>query len=74
VLESFAALPAAPPEKPAPLSPAGWAELLLVLLRYETFLAQCQDPGVVENCSLLFDDPAAANFLLLHESDGVEWV
>jgi len=73
VLEAFAALPAATPEKPVLLSPAGWAELLLLLLSHEAFLAQCQEQGVVESCSLFFEDPAAANFLQLHDSEGVEW-
>ncbi|OGU05630.1 MAG: alpha-amylase [Geobacteraceae bacterium GWC2_58_44] len=73
VLEAFAPLPAAAPEQPEILSPSGWCDLLRVLLRHESFLAVCRQEGGAQGCSSLFGDPAAADFLLLHESGGVQW-
>ena len=73
VVEAFAVLPAAAAEKPEPLSAPGWADLLRVLLREESLLATCQQLGAAEACRALFADPSAAVFLLLHESNGVDW-
>jgi len=72
VVEAFAALPAEP-DHPGMLSPDAWGELLRVLLRHENFVARCQEHGAAQGVSALFGDPAAAGFVLLHESGGVQW-
>jgi len=73
VVEALALLPAAPDEKSQPLSPPEWSDFLLILLKGESLLTKCHQLGAVEGCRAFFADPAAAAFLLLHESDGVDW-
>jgi hypothetical protein len=72
VEQSFAALPALEEEE-ALLSPREWGDLLMVLIRHESFLDDCRDKEAVEVCRLLFEDPLAGSLMYLHESDGVEW-
>jgi glycosidase len=71
-VEAFGLLP---PDELQPESLPGWAwgELLRVLLRHGSFLAELQEQGALLSCSTLFADPVAADFLLLHESGGVQW-
>jgi glycosidase len=73
VVEAFGALPAAASGGHHPLSSREWTDLLRVLLTHESFLADCQKLGVTKVAASLFDDPAAALFLLLHSSNGVYW-
>ena len=73
VVEAFGAPLAAALGQPQALSPREWADLLGALLRHESWLANCQELGAEKGAALLFDDPAAAAFLLLHNSNGVAW-
>jgi len=74
VVEVFGILPVPTDEQPgAVLPPWGWGDLLRVLLRHETFLVQLEAKGALASCSALCADPAAADFLLLHESAGIQW-
>jgi len=73
VAQAFGALTPAHPEQPAELSQCGYSELLRALLRHELFLAKCREFGVAPSCAELFADPAAAAFIQLHESGGVQW-
>ncbi|HJV36364.1 alpha-amylase family glycosyl hydrolase [Geomonas sp.] len=72
VEQTFSELPASE-EQEAPLSPREWANLLMVLIKHETFLDDCRDQQAAETCRLLFEDPLAGALMCLHESDGVEW-
>ena len=49
------------------------AEMLRIFLKHEALLAECREQGVARRCRRLFDDPATADFLQLHESGEVEW-
>ncbi|GFO54541.1 alpha-amylase [Geomonas sp. Red276] len=72
VVEAFASLP--DPAETAPhLSPVDWSDLLRVLLRHQQFLADYRQEGERESLTELLEDPAAGGFVLLHESDGVDW-
>ena len=73
VVQAFQTLPPAEPDEPAKLSAQGFAELLRVLLRHESFLSQCRDLGVAQSAAALLADPAAAGFILLHQSCGAQW-
>jgi glycosidase len=72
VVEAFGLVPVQE-EKAASLPPWGWGDLLRVLLLHESFLAQFGEKGALPSCASLFAEPAAADFLLLHESGGVQW-
>jgi len=72
VVEVFELVPAG--EEPSGALPAwGWGDLLRVLLRHEPFLAEFAAKGGLQSCTSLFAEPAAADFLQLHESGGVRW-
>lgn len=72
VVEACALLPA---EEGAPESLPAWAcgDLLRVLIRHEAFLPAFEEEGALPSCAALFAEPAAADFLQLHESGGVQW-
>ena len=74
VAQAFAALPqASEAQHPVALSPGDSVNLLRALLRHESFLADCRELGAAKSCAELFADPAAAAFVHLHDSDGVQW-
>ncbi|MBU5614372.1 alpha-amylase family glycosyl hydrolase [Geomonas azotofigens] len=66
-------LPPADPEQVVDLPPRAFGKLLGLLLRHEAFLTDCRAIGATRCSAALFSDPAAAKFLLLHESDGAQW-
>jgi glycosidase len=72
VVEAFGALSEKGLE-PDANAPVCSGDLLRVLLRHEAFLAECLTLGAVQGCSALFEDRAAAAFLQLHDSGGVQW-
>ena len=72
VVEVFGLLPA-DEDAIDVLPPWGWGDLLRVLLRHEPFLAEFGEQGALPSCTSLFADPAAADFLQLHQSGGVRW-
>jgi len=72
IVEAFGLLPAAEVIKDS-LPPQVWGDLLRVLLRQEAFLAEFAEKGALQSCTTLCADPAAADFLQLHESGGVRW-
>ncbi len=73
VVQAFQSLPPADPEQLIDLPPKSFGKLLGLMLRHDTFLAQCRKLGAVRCCTALFSDPAAARFLYLHESGGAQW-
>ena len=73
IVEAFAALPTSVAERPQTVSPSDCGDLLMLLLRHESFLAECQQQGTAQVCGPLLQDPAVASFLLLHDSGGATW-
>jgi glycosidase len=73
VVEAFGLFPVDEKGSADFLPPWAWGELLRSLLRQETFLADLETKGAQESCHMLFTDPAAAEFLNLHQSGGAYW-
>ena len=73
VLEAFQSAQAAGGSGQGALSSLERADLLRLMLTHENFLERCRDLGAEQGCAQLFDDPAGAGFLQLHESDGINW-
>lgn len=72
-LEAFQSLPPQETEQEPQLPPWESAALLRVLLKHESFLAECELSGTAEACLVLFEDPSVGGFLQLHDSGGVQW-
>ncbi|GFO68429.1 alpha-amylase [Geomonas limicola] len=73
VVEAFALLPDAE-EAGETLQPWAWGDLLRVLLRHASLLNDFEEKGALVSLTGFFADQAAADFLQLHESGGVEWL
>jgi len=71
LVEAFGTLPSE--ARHHHLAPAEWGELMQVLLRQEDLFGASPEKGDSLALGGLFEDPAEASFLHLHESGGVEW-